>query len=276
MAGRWRGLFPIFSRARAFWRCHGIRQPRPELAELLIRRGLGDTRITICEAIGGPHERVRHAVASGFALDGIDPLNLVALELSASPQGHIIPLTPGLPDDWFEHDGQLTKRDVRAVTLATLAPRHGELLWDIGAGSGSVGIEWMLASPANRTIAFERDTVRAARIARNAATFGVPDLTIIQGEAPAVLQDLPPPDAVFIGGGATATGVIDTAWAALRPSGRLVVNGVTLETQAALLHRFRTMGGDLKTIQISQVDPLGGFHALRPAMSVMLWSVTKP
>jgi precorrin-6Y C5,15-methyltransferase (decarboxylating) len=245
------------------------------LAELLVRHGFPDSRITVCEAMGGPRERIRHAAASAFALEDIDPLNLVALELTASAGARVIPLAPGLPDAWFEHDGQLTKQDIRALTIAALAPRQGELLWDIGAGSGSIGIEWMLSSPSNRAVAIERDPVRAARIARNAASLGVPDLSIVQGSAPAALQDLPPPDAVFIGGGATAGGLVDAAWAALRSGGRMVVNGVTIETQAFLIERFRTMGGSLKTIQIAHADAVGGFHGMRPAMPVTQWSVAR-
>jgi precorrin-6B C5,15-methyltransferase / cobalt-precorrin-6B C5,C15-methyltransferase len=246
------------------------------LAELLVRFGFGDTRIMVCEAMGGPRERLRHTAAVDFALDGIDPLNLVALELTAAPGARVVPLTPGLPDAWFEHDGQLTKQDIRAITLAALAPRRGELLWDIGAGSGSVGIEWMLASCANRAVAIERDAVRAGRIARNAAALGVPDLSIVEGAAPAAIQGLPRPDAVFIGGGATGKGTIDAAWAALPGGGRMVVNGITLETQAELIRCFNTMGGSLKTIQIAHADPVGGFHAMRPAMPLTQWSVTKP
>lgn len=246
------------------------------LASLLVRFGFGDTRITVCEAMGSPRERLRQATSDDFALDGIDPLNLVALELTDAARARVIPMAPGLPDLWFEHDGQLTKQDMRAITLAALAPRQGELLWDVGAGSGSVGIEWMLAHAANRAVAIERDAVRAGRIARNAAALGVPDLAIVEGSAPTALRGLPAPDAVFVGGGATGAGVIDTAWAALPGGGRLVVNGITIETQAALISRFRTMGGALKTIQIAQADPVGGFNAMRPAMAVTQWSVTKP
>jgi precorrin-6Y C5,15-methyltransferase (decarboxylating) len=246
------------------------------LAGLLVRFGLGDTRITVCEAIGGPRERVRSAQANDFAFEGIDPLNLVALELTAAPRGRVIPLTPGLPDAWFEHDGQLTKQDIRALTLAALAPRQGEVLWDIGAGSGSVGIEWMLSCPSNRTVAIERDPARAARIARNAAALGVPDLSIVEGSAPAALQGLLQPDAIFVGGGATANGTIEAAWAALRGGGRMVANGITIETQAELIRRFKTLGGSLKTVQVAHADPVGGFNAMRPAISVTQWSVTRP
>jgi precorrin-6Y C5,15-methyltransferase (decarboxylating) len=246
------------------------------LAALLTTRGLGQTRIIVCEAMGGPRERLRTASAEDFALDDIDPLNVVALEIAAAPDARFIPLAPGLPDDWFEHDGQLTKQDVRAVTLAALAPHPGQLLWDIGAGSGSVGIEWMLTSPSNRAIAIERSPVRAGRIARNAASLGAPGLTIVECAAPEALQGLDRPDAVFVGGGATSAGVVEAAWTALRSGGRLVANGVTIETQAELILRFKTMGGSLKTIQISHADPVGGFHGMRPAMAVTQWAVTKP
>jgi precorrin-6Y C5,15-methyltransferase (decarboxylating) len=246
------------------------------LADLLVHHGFGDTRITICEAMGGPSEQLTTSTADSLPRNEINPLNLIALELTAAKGARVIPLTPGLPDAWFEHDGQLTKQDIRAITLAALAPRKGELLWDIGAGSGSVGIEWMLTCPSNRTIAIERNPVRAARIARNAAALGVPDLSIVEATAPGALQGLPPPDAVFIGGGATREDTIDTAWNALRSGGRLVANGVTLETATELSHRFRTLGGTLKTIQIAHADTIGGFHAMRPAMAVTQWVATKP
>jgi len=245
------------------------------LATLLTRHGFTDARMTVCAAMGGPRESLRSTTAREFALDGIDDLNLVALEIGNAPGGRAIPLTPGLPDAWFEHDGQLTKQDIRAMTLAALAPHRGEMLWDIGAGSGAVGIEWMLAEPSNRAIAIERDGVRAARIARNAASLGVPDLVIVAGAAPAALHDLPRPDAVFIGGGTSTPGTLDAAWAALRCGGRLVVNGVSIETQAALIDRFRMLGGSLKTIQVAHADALGGLHGMRPAMPVTQWSVTK-
>jgi precorrin-6Y C5,15-methyltransferase (decarboxylating) len=246
------------------------------LADLLSRHGFGAARITVCEAMGGPRERLRTASASDFRLDAIDPLNLVALDIGAAPDARVIPLTPGLPDAWFEHDGQLTKQDVRALTLAALAPRRGELLWDIGAGSGAIGIEWMLTDPSARANAIERDPVRAARIARNAAALGVPDLAIVAGAAPAALGGLDTPDAIFIGGGATAPGLFETAWTALARGGRLVANGVTLETQALLFDRYRSLGGTLKTIQIAHAGAVGGFHGMRPGMAVTQWAVRKP
>jgi precorrin-6Y C5,15-methyltransferase (decarboxylating) len=246
------------------------------LAALLNARGLGETRMTVCEAMGGPRERLRTARAGDFALDGIDPLNLVALDLPGVPVERFVPLSPGLPDDWFEHDGQMTKQDIRAMTLAALAPRQGETLWDIGAGSGSISIEWMLRHPSNQAIAIEREPARAARIARNALALGVPGLEIVTGAAPGMLAGLSRPDAVFIGGGATAPGMIDAAWSALPSGGRLVVNSVTIETQAILIQRYVAMGGALKTIQVSHADPVGGFHGMRPSMPVTQWAVTKP
>src|SRR5262249_50695681 len=163
--------------------------------------------------------------AAGFALDGIDALNTVAIEVAAAPGARIIARSAGLPDELFEHDGQITKREIRAVTLAALAPRRGETFWDIGAGAGSVAIEWMLADVSLRAVAFEANVDRAARIARNAAALGVPGLEVVHGTAPDTLSeghDGGKPDAIFIGGGASDPGMLDAATAALRPGGRLV------------------------------------------------------
>ncbi|MDB5653039.1 MAG: cobL [Tardiphaga sp.] len=246
-----------------------------KLATLLAARGMGRSILTVLENIGGPRERIRHSPADGFALDDIDPLNTVALEIVADDHARILPRA-SLPDDWFEHDGQITRRAMRAVTLSALTPRRGELLWDIGAGSGSVSIEWMLADAANRAIAIERDPARAARIGRNALSLGVPDLQIVEGAAPDVLHHLPQPDAIFVGGGATHDGVLDAAWSALPPRGRLVVNAVTIETQAELTRRFTTLGGELMSFNFARADRIGDFHGWRAAMPVVQWSVVKP
>jgi precorrin-6Y C5,15-methyltransferase (decarboxylating) len=181
-----------------------------------------------------------------------------------------------LPDALFEHDGQITKREIRAVILSSLAPLRGELLWDIGAGSGSVTIEWLLAHPSMRAIAIEARDDRAARIRRNAGALGVPDLEIVEGRAPEALADLPPPNAIFIGGGASDDGMLDTAIAALRPGGRLVVNGVTLETEAALIKRRALLGGSLTRIAVSRADNVGGKTGWRAAMPVTQWAWVKP
>ncbi len=268
-------IIPLLrSRARVFALSWDGTTPS-RVAALLTRRGVGGARITVCEAMGGPRERLRTATADAFDLDAIDPLNLIALDLADVPPGLGNPLTPGLPDALFEHDGQLTKQDIRALTLAALAPRPGEMLWDIGAGSGSVGIEWMLTASSNRACAIERDPVRAGRIARNAASLGVPDLAIVNGTAPAALSDLPEPDAVFLGGGATVPGMIDAAWGPLRHGGRMVANAVTLEAQSVLFEQFRIRGGELKTIQIARADALGRFHGMRPALPVTQWAAVK-
>ena len=244
------------------------------VANLLCRKGLDAVAVTVLEALGGPRERIRSAPAGAFDLGSVDPLNILAIEIPAEAEG--LSLVPGRADDLFESDGQITKSDVRAVTLARLAPHPGETLWDIGAGSGSVAIEWMLAAPANRAVAFERDLVRSARIRRNAAALGVPGLVVIEGEAPEALAGLPPPDAIFIGGGATVPGLLDLGRELLRPRGRLVVNAVTIETQALLIEAFRREGGHLSTLALSHADAVGGFHGWRPAMPVTQWAWVKP
>jgi len=246
------------------------------LAKLLTETGFGASRLTVLEALGGPRERIRSTTAAGFEFGATDPLNVVAIEVTAAPEARILARTSGQPDNLFEHDGQITKREIRAVTLSSLAPRRGELLWDIGAGSGSVAIEWMLADPAMRAIAIEQRADRADRIRRNAAAFGVPDLEIIEGAAPAALSGLATPDAVFIGGGASDPGTLDAATRALRSGGRLVVNAVTLETEALLLARHAAFGGELIRIAISRADAVGEKTGWRSAMPIMQWRWTKP
>jgi precorrin-6Y C5,15-methyltransferase (decarboxylating) len=245
------------------------------LALLLAQSGFGRSRLTVLEALGGPRERIRATQAAAFDLGTVDALNVVAIEVAAEPDARIIARASGLADDLFEHDGQITKREVRAVTLSLLAPRRGELLWDIGAGSGSVAIEWMLADPAMRAIAVERRADRIARIRRNAAAFGVPGLEVVEGSAPDALVQLSTPDAVFIGGGADAS-VIDAAIMALRAGGRLVVNAVTLETEAQLIARHAASGGELLRIAIARAGPVGDKTGWRAAMPVTQWVWTKP
>jgi precorrin-6Y C5,15-methyltransferase (decarboxylating) len=247
------------------------------LAKLLTSSGFGASRLTLLEALGGPREHTRTTTAAGFDLGAVDALNTLAIAVEAAPGARIIARSSGLADHLFEHDGQITKREVRAVTLSSLAPRRGELLWDIGAGAGSVAIEWMLADPSfMRAIAIEERADRAARIGRNAAAFGVPSLDVVQGAAPAALAGLLPPDAIFIGGGAGDPGVLDAAIAMLRGGGRLVVNAVTLETEALLIARHATLGGELIRIAIARADSLGEKSGWRPAMPVTQWCWVKP
>ena len=246
------------------------------LARLLTEAGFGASRLTVLEALGGARERVRRTTAAAFDLTEVDPLNTVAIDVVASEGARIIARTPGLPDALFEHDGQITKRQVRALTLSALAPRRGERLWDVGAGAGSVAIEWMLVDPSLRAIAVEARAERAGRIARNAAALGVPGLEIVHGQAPAALAGLAPPHAIFVGGGAGEPGVLDQCVTALRTGGRLVVSAVTLETEALLIARHAALGGDLTRIAIARAEPVGGKTGWHPAMPITQWSFVKP
>ncbi|UFZ04716.1 precorrin-6y C5,15-methyltransferase (decarboxylating) subunit CbiE [Bradyrhizobium ontarionense] len=247
-----------------------------KLAALLTSRRMGRSRLTVLEAIGGPHERVRSATADAFDLSDIHPLTTIAVEVDAEPDAPVIPLTSGLADDLFEHDGQLTKHDVRAVTLSALAPKPGELLWDVGLGAGSVAIEWLLRHGSLGAIGIEARQDRADRALRNALALGAPDLRIVVGAAPMALADLEAPDAVFIGGGISEQGVFEAVWSRLKPGGRLVANVVSLEGEARLIDLFGQHGGELVRIAISQVKPVGSMHGWKPAMPVTQWRVTKP
>jgi precorrin-6Y C5,15-methyltransferase (decarboxylating) len=246
-----------------------------QIAALLTQDGFGPTRLTVLEALGGAREKVRFTRADAFDLTDIDPLNLLALEVAAEPGARVPSLVPGLPDDWFEHDGQISKRDVRAITLSALAPRRGELLWDIGAGSGSISIEWLLRDRSLKAIAIERHPERVARVRRNADALGVPGLEIIAGRAPDALADLPTPDAIFIGGGASVE-VIALAQQALRPGGRLIVNAVALETETLLIARHAADGGELLRVSLAHAESLGSLRGWRSAMPVTQWCWGKP
>jgi len=247
-----------------------------KLAKLLDARRMGQSRITVLEAMAGPREQVRHATAANFNIAPIDPLNTIAIEVVAEPEAAIISLAPGLDDTFFEHDGQLTKRDIRAVTLSALEPRHGELLWDVGLGAGSIAIEWLLRHPSLSAIGIEARSDRADRAARNAAALGVPELNMVQGRAPEALSGLAPPDAAFIGGGMMDGGVFEAVWAALKPRGRLVANAISLETEARLSEYFQRFGGDLVRLQVARADKVGTMFGWRPAMPVTQWRVRKP
>nr|WP_233157324.1 precorrin-6y C5,15-methyltransferase (decarboxylating) subunit CbiE [Amycolatopsis sp. KNN50.9b] len=239
-----------------------------QLAQVLVARGFGESKLTVLEQLGGPAERRAEGFARDWSHPAGDPLNVVAVECA----GPALPTLPGLPDDAFEHDGQITKRDLRACALARLAPVAGELLWDVGAGAGSVGIEWSRAHPANRAIAVERSAGRAARIQRNADRLGVPELRVVTGTAPEALADLPTPDAVFVGGGLAS---LDACLAALRPGGRLVAHAVTLESEQVLASAYRRHDGELIRIAVEHAAPLGGFTGWTPARTVTQWSFVK-
>lgn len=246
------------------------------VAALLTAGGFGATRLHVLETLGGPKERQVTARAHDLPPGPFAALNLIGLEIEAGADARVIPLVPGLDDEWFAHDGQLTKREIRAVTLSALAPRMGELLWDIGAGSGSIGIEWLLRHPSLRAIAIERDATRAARCRANAASLGVPLLQVVEGPAPQALADLPAPDAVFIGGGLTVAGLLDEALARLKPGGRLVANSVTLEGDAVLTTVRARLGGRLTRIGVERLEAVGRLHGYRPAMAITQWTWRKP
>ncbi|MFJ6510156.1 precorrin-6y C5,15-methyltransferase (decarboxylating) subunit CbiE [Streptomyces sp. NPDC091406] len=246
------------------------------VAALLTAHGFGPSRLRVLEQLGGEDETYMDGVAGTWEHPPGDRLNVIAIECRASAEALRLGTVPGLPDEAYEHDGQLTKRHIRAATLGTLAPAPGELLWDVGGGSGSIAIEWLRAHPSCRAVSVERDPVRAERITRNAERLGVPGLRVVTGPAPSSLAELPSPDAVFIGGGLTAPGLLDACWEALRPGGRLVANTVTLESEALLAQRHKAYGGELVRLSVAHAVPVGGFTGWRQAMPVTQWSVTKP
>jgi precorrin-6B C5,15-methyltransferase / cobalt-precorrin-6B C5,C15-methyltransferase len=247
------------------------------LARLLADRAWGDSELTVLEHLGGEAEQVTGPVRAAAMGDGrYAELAVVALVGVPGREAVVLPRIPGLPDDAYESDGQLTRREARALALAALAPGPGQLLWDVGAGSGSIGIEWMRVDARCRAVAMERRHDRAERVRRNATNLGVPDLEVVCGDAPEVLSGLPGPDAVFVGGGVTADGLLETCWERLEPGGRLVAHAVTIESEA-VLHRWqRAVGGHLVRLAASHAGPLGGFTAWRPALPITHWQVTRP
>lgn len=247
-----------------------------EVARLLAEQGYQASEVTVLEQLGGTAERIRTGRAGDWDMPPGDPLAVVALHCVADPGTVALPLVPGLPDDTFEHDGQLTKREIRAITLARLAPLPGQLLWDVGAGSGSIAIEWLRAEETGRAIAVERDATRAARIERNAAALGVPMLRVVVGQAPAVLDGLDTPSTIFVGGGVTADGVLERCWAALGVGGRLVANAVTVQAEALLATWYEQHGGSLTRLAVQRAAPVGRFTGWRPALPVTQWVADKP
>jgi precorrin-6B C5,15-methyltransferase / cobalt-precorrin-6B C5,C15-methyltransferase len=249
-----------------------------ELAKLLVERGMGGSSLTVLEAMGGPRERVRRTTAAGFDLGNVASLNTIALEVAASDGAVVLGLAPGLDDSLFEHDGQLTKREVRAITLSALAPRQGELLWDVGLGAGSIAIEWLLRHASLKAIGIEAEPERATRAARNAASLGTPDLEIVQKRAPEAFASLPPPDAIFLGGGLSDPAVFEAAWSALKPGGRLVANAVSLQSDARLIELFQRHGGELVRLDVAKAGKVGtgAVFVWRPAAPIIQWRARKP
>lgn len=242
-----------------------------ELARWLTGEGFGATVLHVLEALGGPRERQRSVTARDCALDDVQHPVAVALEVAGG--GAVLGGASGRADSWFAHDGQISKRPLRALALSALAPRPGELLWDIGAGSGSIGIEWLLSHPANRAIGFEGDATRAARARENALRLGADRLVVVEGRAPAVLQGQPLPDAVFIGGGLSAA-LLEALFALLPGGARLVAHAVTLESEALLAQWQAARGGSLLRIELAEAAPLGTRRGWKSVWPVVQWSVT--
>jgi precorrin-6Y C5,15-methyltransferase (decarboxylating) len=237
--------------------------------------GYGPSLFVVLEHMGGGKERVRETKAEDWGANDVADLNTIAIDCIAGPNAKILHRGFGLPDEAFHHDGQLTKREVRAAALSALGPLQGEWLWDIGAGCGSIAIEWLRHDRSLNAVAIERNPTRAAMIRDNAAALGTPNLQLLEGEAPEALHDLPRPDAVFIGGGTGRDGVIDVAWNALQTGGRLVAHAVTVESELALAAGFHAHGGELTRLSVQRLEPIGALHGWKPLMPVTQWRAVK-
>lgn len=245
-----------------------------QLAELLSRNGFGDSALTVLEQLGGPEEHLATGTAVNWRQPPGDPLNIVAIDCVASPEFPRLTRVPGLPDSVYTGDGQLTKYEIRTLTIAALAPAPGELLWDVGGGSGTIAIEWCRTHSTCRAVTFEKVETRREQITENATALGVPGIEL-QGSAPESFTGLAFPNAIFIGGGLTHPGLFDACWRQLPAGGRLVANAVTAESEALLTTLRARYGGDLRRFQIHRAEPLGGFTAWRPQLPVTQWVVTK-
>lgn len=245
-----------------------------DVAEILRASGYGPSRLTVLEHMAGVKERTLTGIADSWRHDRRENLNTICVECIPAVGTHPLSSIPGLPDDCFQHDGQMTKREVRAATLSALSPYPGALLWDVGAGCGSVAIEWMRAG--GQAIAIEKNAARVAMIADNAVTLGVPALKIITGAAPAAFADLEIPDAIFIGGNISAPEMAEICWDQLKPGGRLVANAVTLESEARLTMLFEAWGGEMNRIAVSRLTAVGLYHGWKPFMPVTQYAVWKP
>lgn len=251
------------------------RETATQAAALLVARGFGETMMTVLSHMGGPDESILRLTAEDLTESPPDISDFFLLALDCATDGPLQSVVPGLPDDAFRHDGQLTKREVRAVSLSLLAPFPQARLWDVGAGCGSISIEWMRSGMGTEAVAIESKAERVAMIEANAGRLGVPDLVVVQGEAPNALEDLEEPDVIFIGGGVTQDGVFEACWQALKPGGRLVVNAVTVEGEARIAALRGEHGGDLLRMQVSRAAPVGRYCGWKSLMPVTIWSVVK-
>lgn len=248
----------------------------PQVAQRLVARGFAASEITLLENLGGPRERMSRFTASAPPPTAISELNTLGIRCIAGADAQVLSRLAGLPDDAYRHDGQLTKREVRAATLAVLAPAPDQLLWDVGAGCGSIAIEWMRAARGCEAVAFEQDSERLRLIAANADRLGAPRLNVVAGDALRSMAGRPAPDAVFIGGGLGTPGIFETAWAALKPGGRMVVNVVSIEGELHLYDLHEKHGGELLRIEVAKLHRIGPLRALKPRMPVTQWYTVKP
>ncbi len=244
-----------------------------KIARFLTERGFGKSPMTVLASMGGVEERRFDGIAESWDHE-VPAFNTLAVDCVAAPDAALLPRVPGLADELFVHDGTMTKQETRAVTVAKLMPMRGAHLWDIGTGCGSVAVEWMRAARYASAVGIEPRADRRAMAAQNALALGTPKLEILAGEAPAALEGLAPPDAIFIGGG-LSDAVFAAAWAALRPLGRLVANAVTLESEAVLLALHKRHGGQLVRLSVERADPVGRLTGWRPLMPVAQWSLVK-
>jgi len=254
---------------------HGGETPAG-LAAFLTERGFGSSKLTVFEAMGGENEKRIEGTAINWMHPEGNPLNTVAIEVIADADARIFGLSSGLPDDAFMHDGLLTKREVRAVTMSALAPRPGEILWDVGAGNGSISIEWLRANPSGRAIAIERSPKRAQVLRINADRLGAPGVEIVEDSVPEALDDLVvEPDVIFIGGGLTSGDTLEICWEHLPIGGRMVVNVVALESAAELFAFQKRHGGTLTQLSIARNAPVGGMTKFEPMAPVIQYAGVK-
>jgi precorrin-6Y C5,15-methyltransferase (decarboxylating) len=246
-----------------------------EVAQRLATLGYGASTVTVLEHMGGTRERVYAGRADAWAHPRAADLNTLAVECRAGEAARPLPLSSGLPDDAFRHDGQLTKREVRAATLSVLRPLPGQLLWDVGAGCGSIAIEWLRTHRSLSAIAIESEPARQELVEANSAALGVPHLGLVKGTAPRAYDRLPAPDAVFIGGGLDDSGVVEGAWEVLKHGGRLVANAVTAEGEAHLFALRARLGGEMARLSVARLAPVGALHGWKPLMPVTQYWVDK-
>lgn len=253
----------------------GGEQTVRDIAEWLIEHKFSESRVVVLECLGGSAEKITETSAAYIGKQSYSDLNVVAIQCKLDPGCIHRPAIPGMADDCFESDGLLTRREIRCITIASLMPAPGQLLWDVGAGSGSVAIEWMRCGQNMNSIAFEYNSQRIERIRRNAEKLGAPRIKIVPGLLPGTLENQPSPDAVFQGGAIFSEEIFSHCWEKLKPGGHFVANAVTLEGEAALIRRHDKYGGELLRLEISHSDQLGSWRSYRPQRPVTQWRIRK-